>query len=205
MGRKNFLYGKGINDASYCVSDYSTGEQIVCPYYKRWYDMVKRCYSPHALKRMPSYERYSVCQDWLRFSNFKVWMECQNWSGQVLDKDIVIPGNVNYSPESCVFIPEYLNLALVSVARCKGVSYHKRSNMYYAVITRGSVKSHLGSFHSEFEAVLCYIEAKWTYLEDTLNKYLTEQDHQQKVVVGVQRIIDNLKLEYKYINIAFRR
>ena len=56
------------------------------------------------LERRPAYKDVVVRQEWLTFSNFKRWMEKQDWEGKQLDKDIIVLGNKVYSPETCAFV-----------------------------------------------------------------------------------------------------
>ena len=96
------LRGVGINDASYEVYRKDVG---ICPFYKCWHSMINRCYSGDA----SAYKECTVCESWLTFSNFKKWMELQNWEGKHLDKDILIQGNKIYSPDSCAFVSRQVN------------------------------------------------------------------------------------------------
>lgn len=107
--KKHVLYGVGINDAGYPVQ--TKAEGVVCKYYLRWRNMLSRCYS----KRKGScYNNVTVCEDWLLFSNFKVWMKSQekllgSLEGYQLDKDLLFKGNKEYSPENCIFLLTVLN------------------------------------------------------------------------------------------------
>jgi hypothetical protein len=102
------VYGIGLNDADYVTSSASKGK---CPYYYRWLSMLERCYSKKFKARFPTYVGCVVCEEWLTFSNFKVWMEQQDWEGKHLDKDILGDGKL-YSPETCCFIGVALNTFL---------------------------------------------------------------------------------------------
>lgn len=122
----------GINDADYPVHKFSyktdsSGNTVVdkrewtCPYYQTWYDIFRRCYS--SWKRNPSYINYKdcrVCDEWFVFSNFKSWMETQDWEGKSLDKDILANGNKVYSPDTCVFISHELNQFLKDRSNARG-------------------------------------------------------------------------------------
>lgn len=102
------VQGVGINDASYSVRPKSSRNDP-CPFYMRWSDMLKRCYSEKFIKTRPTYDNCIVCHDWIYFSNFKAWMEKQDWEGNELDKDILVPENKVYSPETCLFVPPPVN------------------------------------------------------------------------------------------------
>jgi hypothetical protein len=122
---KNYLVcGIGKNDASYNVSIYKKIEDKVisifeCPFYAKWVNMIERCYSKRRLKMFPSYAGCTVCEEWLTFSNFKAWMENQDWQGKELDKDILVYGNTIYSPDSCACVSRRLNLLCSDRSRSK--------------------------------------------------------------------------------------
>lgn len=114
------VHGIGINDSDYTVQiceviGYNEdGKRIskqvwICPYYLRWKSMLTRCYGKLYQTKQPSYIGCSVHTDWHRFSNFRAWMETQDWEGKQLDKDILIPGNTVYDPSSCVFVTAEVN------------------------------------------------------------------------------------------------
>ncbi len=109
--KRSGVCGIGINDADYKVLPRVNGKQLICPYYQRWVSMIKRCYSEKTQERQPTYKGCTVCDEWLTFSNFKVWMEKQDWRGKQLDKDVIMSGNKVYSPDYCSFITQKENKA----------------------------------------------------------------------------------------------
>lgn len=110
--KRRLVAGVGINDADYIVTPTVNGEQDKCPFYVRWSGMIKRCYDASTQKRKPSYVGCSVCPEWHTFSNFKAWMEKQDWVGKELDKDILVAGNKIYSPETCAFVSKRTNTVM---------------------------------------------------------------------------------------------
>lgn len=115
MGRKiGIVFGVGINDVGR-VSNNKNGANYRCPFYARWHSMITRCYSEKFQYKNPSYIGCSVCDEWLTFSNFKRWMEQQDWHGKDLDKDILVKGNRVYSPETCMFVDRKTNISV----RCR--------------------------------------------------------------------------------------
>ena len=97
MNPRKLVCGVGINDADYAVVEWETigyvnGKQNQkrvweCPYYKVWGSMLKRCYSDKYQERYQTYKGCTVSEEWLTFSNFKNWMEKQDWEGKHLDKE----------------------------------------------------------------------------------------------------------------------
>lgn len=138
MRAKNkLIHGVGINDADYCVQPKIDGKQQFCKFYQTWVSMIARCYSRVEKVRSPSYAECSVCSEWLTFSNFKSWMEKQDWKGNQLDKDLLVKGNKVYSPETCCFIPGRVNTFLCSGGQPDngfpmGVHFKKRIGKFIA-------------------------------------------------------------------------
>ena len=107
---RSLAYGVGVNDANYITHIKKNNKLIwACPFYIKWYDMLKRCYSLKYHKVSPTYIGCSVCPEWRYFSKFRLWMELQNWKGMELDKDLLVKGNQVYSPDTCCFIPNSIN------------------------------------------------------------------------------------------------
>ena len=165
---KGLVYGVGSNDAEYAMSNRQattctlSGRVTykilwICPFYSRWKDMLRRCYSDKFQMVQPTYIGCSVCEEWLTFSNFKSWMERQDWEDKELDKDLLFTGNKIYSPGTCVFISRKVNAFIrekVNGDTLTGVAFDKRTNNYKAqcnsVIT-GKVE-YLGKHATELEA-----------------------------------------------------
>lgn len=158
--RNRLVYGVGINDLPYKaqVCRYENGKQVrewICPFYKRWQKMLERAYSEKYKELYPSYEGVTVCKEWLTLSNFKSWMENQDWQDKHLDKDILHPGNKIYSPEFCVFVDHKVNSFILDCAASRGeypigVSHRGKSGKFYAMCSNPFTggKDRLGSYSS---------------------------------------------------------
>ena len=128
--RRGKIHGVGTNDADYLVKVMETikgldGKQKKvtvwsCPFYNRWSDMIRRCYSEKYQMHQPTYKECTVCEEWKSFSKFKLWMEQQDWQEKELDKDLLCPGNKVYSPEACVFISSRVNTFMTERAAARG-------------------------------------------------------------------------------------
>jgi hypothetical protein len=113
------VWGVGVNDLGYRTQVYEEvtkngGKRIRksvfrCKYYEVWKSMLERCYSEKYLESHPTYIGVSVCSEWLYASQFKSWMQQQEWEGKSLDKDIIAPGSKLYSPETCAFVLQATN------------------------------------------------------------------------------------------------
>lgn len=119
IGKRKLIHGVGVNDSEVPVESSSRNSEgkliniYRCPFYNRWLAMLERCYSKTFKLKFPTYMDVTCCEEWLLFSNFKSWMEQQDWEGKHLDKDLLVYQNKVYSPETCVFIPQELNSFLV--------------------------------------------------------------------------------------------
>ena len=140
------VYGVGVNDLPYRVHVQEAvtengGKKIMktvflCKYYEAWGNMLKRCYSKKFLESHPTYIGTSVCSEWLYASEFKKWMEQQDWQGKSLDKDIITPRSKLYSPETCAFVLQATNSFVARDASRgdypTGVHLDKRLGKYQA-------------------------------------------------------------------------
>lgn len=115
------VYGVGLNDADYTVHKNVNGKVTSCKYYSTWKDMLKRCYSKKHLLSQPTYDGCYVSEEWLAFSNFKKWMETQDWEGMHLDKDLIIAKNKEYSKDKCAFVTPATNTFIVDHGAAKGM------------------------------------------------------------------------------------
>lgn len=169
MKPKKLVYGVGINDADYAVNKQETIRYVdgtqkrkliwACPYYRAWADMLVRCYSAKFQKRRPTYVGCTVSAEWHTFSNFKAWMEKQDWEGKQLDKDLLFEGNKVYSPETCVFVTPMVNSFTTDSGSARGkwligVSWHKLTERFQSNCSNPftNKKETLGFFDCEQQA-----------------------------------------------------
>lgn len=178
------VFGKGVNDANYRVSKIdSKGKQVLCPYYSKWKNMLQRCYSLKYKSRQPTYEGCKVCEEWLTFSNFKFWMEKQNWEGKHLDKDLIGGGSI-YCPKSCIFLDVKVNNFLIDRRNHRGfyplgVSWDKERSCFQAHCSNPNGKyEHLGRYDTPESAHLAWASEKFkhclTLSGEIENKFISE-------------------------------
>lgn len=166
MARK-LVFGAGTNDADYTLSATVDGKRVFCPFYKRWCEMLKRCYSKSHQSKFQTYIGCAVCDEWLTFSNFKKWMEQQDWRGKELDKDLLFVGNKLYSPETCVFVNSATNSFTIDCAASRGrymlgVSFSSDRGKFMARCCDPfkKINEHLGRFPDELSAHLAWKKRK---------------------------------------------
>lgn len=163
------IYGIGINNSDYPVSK--------CPFYKKWSDMLRRCYSEKFQHKQPAYKGCAVCDEWLLFSNFRDWMSCQNWKGKQLDKDLLLPGNKLYSPDRCLFVSREINNLFTGSpkGRKTGVFQCKERGKYVAYCNLYGKTKYLGRFLEEREAKEEYRKCKKAYVLEIAEKNIEDE------------------------------
>lgn len=171
LQKKNKLVqGWGVNDADYVVdTKLPNNRRSQCPYYITWGDMLRRVFDTKLHARYPTYIGTSVCDEWKYFMNFRAWMMAQDWRDKQLDKDIIVPGNKHYSPETCVFVDRRINTLLLDCAASRGkypvgVCYYKIKKKYLATMSMNGKTRSLGYFDTPEEASLAYRKEKSRYV-----------------------------------------
>lgn len=133
--------------------------------YRAWTDMLRRCYDPKHSSRFPTYIGRSVSNEWLFFPTFNAWYDENYVEGWQLDKDLLVSDNKVYSPHTCVFVPQPLNVLFNDSGRARGefplgVDLHKQSGKFRAQLKIDGKVKHLGLFDYADEAHQAYLTAK---------------------------------------------
>ena len=195
------VYGVGVNDLPYRtqVYEYVTengGKRIRkhvfrCKYYTAWVDMIERCYSKKYLERNPSYIGTSVCDEWLYAKEFKKWMEQQDWSGKCLDKDIIVPRNKLYSPETCAFVLQATNKFVLANDAIRGdypigVDLFKRTGKYRASCRNPFTRKqeNLGYFPTPEEA-----HEAWRKRKHELAQLVADTESDMRIVEALKKAL----------------
>lgn len=165
----NLLYGVGYNSRGkhrVWVDGKSTSS------YKKWRNMIQRCYCLKFQEKYPNYIGCSVDKRWHDYQCFAEWFNSHPYANQdyQLDKDILKSGNKIYSPETCCLVPQELNSLLSNTSAAKGVhpqgvSFNKPMGKYFASFKLKRVKHHLGYFDCPKKAHQAYVIAKEAYVK----------------------------------------
>jgi hypothetical protein len=148
-----------------------------------WKGMFGRCYSEKTRKRYPTYKGCTVAEEWHNFQNFAKWYE-ENWKPWMdntwhLDKDILVKGSKVYSPETCCFVPQEINVLFTK--------HNTNNNCPQGVRKSGNKftsrfnQIHLGTFNTPEEAFQAYKTAKEKYIKEVADKWrgkITEQTYE---------------------------
>ena len=120
-----------------------------------------------------------INKEWHNFQNFANWCEdsWRIWMDETwhLDKDILIKGNKVYSPETCCFVPNDINVLFTKRQNHRGdclIGTNKSSkNRWRAKISKEGNITHLGVFDSQEKAFQAYKTAKEVYIKEVADKW----------------------------------
>ena len=176
-------YDRTVYNIGYLGENKKQCDRII---YNEWFQMLQRCYDPYHLNKCPTYIDCFVCDEWHNFQNFAKWYEenyyeCNN-EKMNLDKDILCKGNKIYSPQTCVFVPQRINLLFVKRDNYRGnlpigCDIHKASNTIRVrcnIIENEKIKRKcLGYFSIDkpFQAFTCYKNFKENYIKQVADEY----------------------------------
>lgn len=145
-----------------------------------WCHILERCYNPKTQQKHPSYIGCTVTEEWHNFQNFAKWFDDNYYEIpneiMCLDKDILIKGNKIYSPDTCVFVPNDINVLFTKTNRKRGdypigVSYHKKLNKYQANCNKDGELIYLGVHNTPLEAFSVYKKYKENLIKIVADKY----------------------------------
>ena len=174
------VYGVG-----YLGNGYEEYTRNIPDIYKRWKQMIRRCYDPQHILDFPSYKDCSVCDEFLCFVTFAEWY-IENYyeipgEKMCLDKDILVKGNKTYSPDKCIFVPEIINNMVVSCNVRRGdlpigVHYNTNRKTFIAkcsIVDENKIRRdiHLGCFDSYIDAFEQYKQYKEAYIKIIAERY----------------------------------
>lgn len=138
--------------------------------YKTWASMIERCYT----SRAASYANVTVCDKWHNFQNFAGWYKSQPLHGRgfCLDKDILVPGNKIYSPDTCCLVPKRINSLFVKTAvTTKDLPVGVWHSNYVSKPFTAACGKFLGNYPTIEQARSAYVVYKKTIISDLAEEY----------------------------------
>lgn len=182
--RTKLVYGVGVND----YKGNTKYNHVHIPSYHTWGQMLKRCYSKEYLDKRPTYRGCSVCKEWWSFSNFKKWFDDNYIDGYSLDKDVLFKHNKQYSPKTCCFVPNEINVLLCKSDAKRGhtlIGVYERKlvngSSYMAYLNKNGSRINLGTFYSVEDAFKAYKQAKEAHIKDMATQYYKDGKITEKV------------------------
>ena len=177
------LYGVGyLGEGKYKAKE---GRKATLAY-RKWNDMLRRCYSEAAMDKNPTYRNCYVCEEWHNFQVFAEWFYKHYYTIKdelmEIDKDILHKGNKIYSPDTCLIVPQRINKLFTKSDKSRGdypigLYPRKKDNVLVvkcSIIENGEKnKKYLGRFplHQVEEAFLTYKRFKENYIKQVADEY----------------------------------
>ena len=170
VARRRMLYGIAFYD----VIESMVGSEEFIVSSMRWRSMLNRCYDKKVHINHPRYEGCTVCNEWLLFSNFKEWFDKHYVEGWCLDKDILVKGNKVYSPQTCCFVPNEINVIFSNKTRPldlpKGVTLNKHGKFVARTRING-VETRIGQYNNAIDAFNAYKREKEKWIKEVADKW----------------------------------
>lgn len=150
------------------------------PSYNVWRGMIDRCYGDFNTGNNVVYNDCFVCDEWHNFQVFDKWYNENYYQidgrKMQLDKDILLKGNREYSPQNCVFVPSNINVLFRSSKnRGKypiGVTEHTANRYRASTINQFTNKKvYLGLFITPELAFYEYKRYKEQHIKDVADYY----------------------------------
>jgi len=139
--------------------------------YEKWTGLIQRCYFDD--KMFPAYcHKVTVCEEWHNFQIFAKWLEENRYPVNErlhLDKDILYPGCNIYSPETCILVPQRINMLFTNKTNKRGLpnGIDQKKNGYSAQYN----EKKLGIFPTLEEAYQRYTIEKEKVIKEVAEEY----------------------------------
>lgn len=179
-GKRKLVCGVGVFDADYSkLKDERTKKA-----YRDWNNMLQRCYGKSNFPSKPAYKECVVCEEWHSFLKFREWFDENYIEGYFLDKDVLIKGNKIYSPNTCSYIPSFINTLLLNRRSARGeypIGVQKQKYGFSAKLWKQRKPHYIGFYKNEKDAFLAYKKAKEEYIKEVAQKYYDKGDITKRV------------------------
>ncbi|WPF70161.1 HNH endonuclease [Bacillus phage BC-VP] len=148
------------------------------PQYAIWYAMLKRSYDARFHEESPAYKGCAVAEDWHNFQNFAKWYDENYYTvdgeKMQLDKDILSKGNKVYSPDTCIFVPNSINMLFVKQKQIRGelpIGVRPHQGKFLARMSTPKGTKYIGVADTVEDAHNLYKGAKERYIQEVALEY----------------------------------
>lgn len=170
-------FGVGyLAEGRYTVSENSKLNQ----WFKIWNSMLNRCYNPKYQEKHPTYKGCEVETFLFNFQHMCEWLD-ENYyeipdEQMCLDKDILCKGNKLYSRDTCIFVPQRINLLFTKRNNYRGkdpIGVTPNSSGNYRVFCHDGYgkQTYLGTYTSKEEAFRVYKNYKEKVIKEVIDSY----------------------------------
>lgn len=141
---------------------------------RAWRNMLRRCYYNKTSKEFSSYCGIcEVCELWHCFQDFADWYYANEYKVNErlhIDKDILFQGNKVYSPDTCLLVPQRINMLFVNKPNKRGLPNGiNKTKTGYGVKYSGV---DLGIYNTLIEAYEAYSKQKKSTIINVANEYI---------------------------------
>lgn len=153
---KDLIYGIG-----YCDRKVSTknADGTIKKSYDAWRRLLYRCTEPWWLLH-PTYRGTSVCKAWHCYTPFAKWFEDNTYGdGLEVEKDLLVLGNKEYSPDTCCLVTNSINKAII--IRKEHLGVNKKGNVFEVYFR----SKYIGSSKNIVDAQKTYMGVKVEYVK----------------------------------------
>lgn len=148
--------------------------------YETWTSMLERCYKNQEL--FPAYYGIcTVCKEWHNYQTFADWYDENKYSVNErlhIDKDILFPNSKLYSPETCLLVPQRINMLFLNKPNKNG-------------LPNGITKTKTGKYIAKYNG-----ERIDTYntIEEAYEAYAKKKEYMIKIIADEYKEIIPLKV-----------
>lgn len=163
---------------------YGYKNKISTPQYNCWHGMFYRCLDKKFKEKCKTYDECQITEKWFNFQEFGQWYDEHYYKVEnermSLDKDILIKGNKLYSPETCIFVPQRINMLFVKSNAKRtnlpiGVSYDEKLDKYVSRYSKihnmKRISKYIGIFDTPIQAFNAYKFEKEKYIKEVAEDY----------------------------------
>lgn len=188
------VYGIGfIGEGPYKSKNGNVSDEA----YNRWKNMLARCYDGATKIKLAAYEGCTVHPHWHNFQNYAEWFYKNPFYtfGWNVDKDLLIFGNREYGPHTCVLLPPAINSALqMRGDKADGLPHGVKvnsscSHLFEASSSVFDKKHYIGLYPTVEEAYAAYKSFRENHVKSLVLNY------QGKIDPVVYEKLMNFKVE----------
>ena len=169
-------YDRSLKGVGYLgEGEYMTGQT---PYDRRvfgiWIGMIDRCYNENIREKYKAYSDCLICDEWQCYQNFRRWYDKEFYNVGTermhIDKDILYKNNRVYSPNTCLLVPQRINMLFMHKPNKYGLPNGIQptdSGKYYSKYNGKTI----GTFDTVEEAAIAHDKEKKKAVIEIANEY----------------------------------
>lgn len=142
--------------------------------YNAWSNIILRCYSDKHRYLFEAYPDCEICEEWCNFQVFAKWFDDNYYpvEGRLhVDKDVLVYGNKIYSPDTCLLLPQRINMIFMTKPKTRDAdlpnTIHRCKSGFQASYNGKS----LGIFCTLEEAILAHDDKKRIHIKKVAEEY----------------------------------